>query len=414
MPSTTNNILLLLLLVPVGVIAQSNNLTGSPYSLFGLGVQSNSNLGGFNAFGKTGIAYGEGFVVNPYNPAAVSNVPEKTFLFDIGINTEISAVSNRADDERRIASNFSNIAVGFNPSGKWGVGLTLTPATNVGYSLIGIQTNIEGSVENFTSNVLGSGGINRMSLDYGRTLSDTFRAGLNVSYLFGNIEETESVILEDDILQIEEKNHYNGFQFGFGIQYDPIKNLSVGAIVDLPVSLKGSQDRNVVKTLDFNPTLVEDETGVAIDNFLLPLEYGFGVSSTQLKGLTLNVDYTRKEWSNTNQRDNIGEYVDQDIIGMGMDYTPNRRGFTYWDRVSYRAGFQYDSGYLKINDFNVSSYTLSAGIGLPFGKKGSTFNISYSYGSQGQVEGILIEENTHLINLNLTLSDIWFLRRKIN
>ncbi|MBX2826571.1 MAG: hypothetical protein KTR22_00305 [Flavobacteriaceae bacterium] len=417
MPFTTiKSFLVVFLFQLIGscVLGQSNNLTGSPYSLFGLGVQSNSNLGGFNAFAKTGIAYREGAVVNPYNPAALSRINEKVFLFDIGLNTEISAVSNNSDDERRIASNFSNIAIGFNPGGKWGLGLTLTPATNVGYALIGIETNIEGSVDNFTSNVLGSGGINEMSLDYGRKLSNKFRAGLNVSYLFGNIEETESVILENDLLTIDEKNHYNGFQFGFGLQYDITDKLSVGAVMDVPVSLNGTLDRNVIKSVDFNPLLVEDVEGLEIDNFDLPLEYGFGVSASYFKGLTMNADFTRKNWGATNQNDNIGEYVDQNILGLGMEWIPSKRGFTYWERVSYRAGFLYDSGYLKISDFNVSSYTFSAGLGLPFGKRGSTLNLSYSYASQGQVDGILIEENAHRININLTLADIWFIKRKID
>ncbi|GAB5400127.1 MAG: membrane protein [Aureisphaera sp.] len=379
-----------------------------------MGVQSNSNLSGFNAFAQTGIAYQEGFVVNPYNPAAASAISIKSFLFDIGMNTEISSVANSSNDERRIAANFSNVAIGFNPSGRWGVGLTLTPATNVGYSLIGIETNIEGSVGNFTSNVLGSGGINKLSLDYGRSLSDKFRAGLSVSYLFGNVEETESIELDDDFLSIDEKSHYNGFQFGIGVQYNPFENLAFGAVMDFPVTLKGIQDRIVLKTLDFSPILVEDETRIEIDSFQLPLEYGLGATSTHIKGLTINADYTRKNWGATNQEDTIGEYVDQDIFGFGMELIPNKRGFSYWQRINYRAGIQYDSGYLKVNDFNVSSYTFSAGIGLPFGKKGSTFNLSYSYANRGQIDGILIEENSHLFNINLTLSDVWFLQRKID
>ena len=38
------------------IYSQTNNLTGSPYSLFGLGVQSNSNIGKNSALGNGGIA----------------------------------------------------------------------------------------------------------------------------------------------------------------------------------------------------------------------------------------------------------------------------------------------------------------------------------------------------------------------
>ena len=48
-------------------------------------------------------------------------------------------------------------------SEKSGAGLSLIPSTSVGYSLIGIESTIEGSNELFETNIFGSGGINDQS-----------------------------------------------------------------------------------------------------------------------------------------------------------------------------------------------------------------------------------------------------------
>ncbi len=396
------------------MVSQSNNLTGSPYSFFGLGVQSKSSLAGFSALGNTGVAYTENSFINPYNPAAIAFATRQSFLFDIGMLTEINNLSNSTNEELKLSSNFSNVAFGFNGNGTWGVGFRLSPATDVGYSLIGIQTNIEGSLEDFTSNVLGSGGINEMSFDYGKKLWSNFAVGFTASYFFGVIEEQENVIFENNFLDISEESSYTGFQFGLGTIYQIKDGLTIGTNIKFPTVLDGTQDRSIVKSLDFNPFQLEDETGLDIPDFELPWQYSVGVSAMLLKKFNLSMDFTQRLWTATDQRDNIGSFVDQTQWGMGVEYIPDVRGFTYWKKIRYRAGFQYDSGYLDVKDITISNYKITAGLGFPLGRGNSSLNISYDYGNSGTVQGILVEENTHSVHLNVTLTDLWFLQRKID
>ena len=99
------------------------------------------------------------------------------------------------------------------------------------------------------------------------------------------------------------------------------------------------------------------------------------------------------------------------MITAGLEYLKDPRGRRYTDRMSYRAGFSYDSGFLRVSDVAIDSYQFSLGLGLPLGKSSSSLNISYTRGFQGTVGGILVEENFNLVNINITLSDIWFLKR---
>ena len=67
------SILCFALVFTIGTYAQTNN-TSSPYSLFGLGVETNSNVGRNSAMGRTGIAL-DGFdQLNLYNPASFASI----------------------------------------------------------------------------------------------------------------------------------------------------------------------------------------------------------------------------------------------------------------------------------------------------------------------------------------------------
>ncbi len=395
--------------------SQTNSLTGSPYSLFGLGVQTNSNIGRNSGLGRGGIALESNNLLNTLNPASFGSIPNKSFVLDIGFLGELNSVSTSDKDEKRLSANFSNLAMGFSLNERSGMGLSMVPFTDVGYALIGIETNIEGSQDEFISNIIGSGGLNNLSLHYGYSLLDNLNLGMKASYLFGAIEQTENVLIEDTFLNITENSFYNGFRIGLGFQYEIDNQYAIGFTADFPTSLNGSQDRRLFKTLDFIPTEVEDEDDLEIDSFNLPLELGFGARATFFNSLIVNIDYKSNLWGFTEQSDEIGDYVDQNIFSLGAQYRAKEIGLKYWENIEFRVGFNYDSGYLSVNDKTVDSYSMTAGIGFPINTRGgSMINISYTSGNRGTVSGILVEENFDMINVNISLKDIWFRKLKFN
>ncbi|MBW1294112.1 hypothetical protein [Aquimarina litoralis] len=395
--------------------AQTNSLTGSPYSLFGLGVQTNSNIGRNSGLGRGGIALESNDLLNTLNPASFASISDKSFLLDIGFLGELNKVSTNDKDENRFSSNFSNLAMGFSINKRSGMGISIVPFTDVGYALIGIKTNIEGSQEEFISNITGSGGLNDLSVFYGYQLFDNFSLGVRPSFLFGSIDQTENIIFNNTFLNVIEENYYNGFRLGFGLQYKIDDQYTIGFTSNSPTSLNGSQDRSVSKSLDFIPTEVEDENNLKIQKFKLPLELGLGAKATFFNSLTINLDYQGNLWGFTNQSDDIGDYVDQSIFSFGAEYRAKELGLKYWENIEFRAGFNYDSGYLKVNDEAIDNYSMTVGIGFPISVRGgSKLNISYATGKRGTVSGILVEENFNMINVNISLKDIWFRKLKFN
>jgi len=391
--------------------SQTNNLTSSPYSLFGLGVESSISTGRNSAMGNTGIALDASNGFNLYNPAAFATMRQDNFVLEFGATAEIVNIANSDLNESRNTYNFSNISLGYS-RGKYGLGLTLKPSTSIGYELIGLENNIEGSNETFSTNITGSGGINEIRLDYGYKVTDRLSLGAKFSYLFGKVEETESIIASSNYLEIYEESFYTGARLGLGAHYNFLDNHNFGFTVDFPTNLNASKNSLVLKYSLYSSSTLEDTTDETIDSFNLPLQIGFGYS-TKFKNLLVTTDYNKRFWSSTNQTDAIGEYIDQDIFSLGASYQINPQSRKYFERVDYRIGFNYNSGYLKIDDTKIDSFNTSFGLGLPLSKN-SSLNFSYTYSNKGTTKDILVQEHSNMFNINLTLSDLWFQKRKYN
>ncbi|MEM0931968.1 MAG: hypothetical protein AAGJ12_05855 [Bacteroidota bacterium] len=395
--------------------SQTNRLTGSPYSLFGLGIESSSNVGKNAALGGGGFALNNPNAINIRNPASFGTESTNSFVFDIGFLGELSTIQNNTLEENRLASNFSSLAFSANIDEKSTFALAVLPYSDVGYSLLGIESNIEGSFDQFNSNIFGSGALNNFNLSYGRTLFKGLRLGAKISYLFGNVEETEIVQSGISGLTVAETSTYSGVQLGLGLQADLTKHIKYGGAINFPTELSGTQDRTVTKILDFTQSPVESETDIQLEKFELPWEIHNGILINPWKNLFLNFDHSFRAWDITQQQDNIGEFVDQNIFSMGAEFNIDTNGLKYIQRMQFRTGYYYDTGYLSIRGENISSRGISFGIGFPFGRGNSSMlNFSYTNMDRGSTNTILVQENIHSININISLKDIWFLKRKIN
>lgn len=409
-----------LLLFSIEIIAQTNSLSSSPYSLYGLGQINETGTGKINGLGKSGIAMPSSTFINNSNPASLATIPLKSFFYDFGFKAETNNIMENGRKNSNITSNFSNIAIAFPVSKKSGVGITLTPYTSVGYTLSNVESNIEGSNNSFYSDIDGSGGINNLKLNYGYALSNKFRLGLTGSVLFGQITQTQTsyipTIANNTIsvstIYLYDENYYSGFRLGSGLQYDVSNNIALGATVNLPISLNGDKKRTASSSVE---TLENNVFDSDIDDFELPLELGFGFQSILKKFFSFNIDYKKSFWDNTNQSDQLGSFVNQDFLGLGLQYAAKKEASKFFKNLEYRAGFNYDNGNLKVDEQRIKNYSINLGLGIPLSNSSSSMiNIGYSYGNKGQITNGLIKENYHLLSINLSLQGNWFHKGKID
>ncbi|WP_158847216.1 OmpP1/FadL family transporter [Algibacter sp. L1A34] len=405
-----------LLIVSSKVYAQSNALSSSPYSLYGLGLTNDIGTGKINGLGKSGIAIPSSTFINNSNPASFGAIPKNSFFYDFGFKGETNTSAEGGSSNSNITANFSNIGIAFPINEKSGFGVTLIPFTSVGYTISGIESYIEGSSDLFITTIDGEGGINDLKINYGYALTNKFRLGLTLSALFGKITETETnYILTNSInsILIEEDNRYSGVRLGAGFQYDITSDTSIGGIINLPTTLGG--DAEGTTTVSTSSVYEVIETDSDLDDFKLPLELGFGLQTKIKEAFTVSLDYKKSFWNNTNQSDQIGTFVDQDFFGAGLQFKSRSNQSKFFNRLEYRAGFNYDNGNIEIDNTRISNSALNFGIGVPLKHNSSSMiNFSYSYGNKGTISNGLIKENYHLFSINLSLEGIWFQKRKIN
>lgn len=391
--------------------AQTNNQTSSPYSLFGLGRFNDANTGKTNALGKSGTALSSEKEINNLNPASFATIRKNSFLFDVGAKAEMNTFTNEINDTKVTTVSFSSLAFAFQLDSRSGIGLSLSPYSDVGYNLMGIENTVEGSTESYFSNIKGSGGLNEIKLNYGRSFSEKLRIGASLSYHFGKISEVEITKLNEDYLMMDDKNYYMGLKAAIGMQYDINKKITISSVIGLPTALNGTKDYRILKLVEDSESIVKEDSE-SIADFKLPLTLNIGIKAQLGKTLTLNADYTRLQWSATDMEDNIGQFTDQDVIAAGLEYTSERKN-NLLQKITYRLGGNYDTGYLSIDGNKVSGFAVTSGLGIPLDYRTNTFiNVSYSYGQRGQMSNSLIHENYHLFTLNLSLEDIWFVKRK--
>lgn len=402
---------LILLLYSTISISQNNELSSSPYSYYGLGSTNKLGTGKTNALGKAGIALSSEEGINNLNPASYAAIPLKSFFYDVGFRYQQSYLTKAGETESKSSGNFSSLAIAFPINEKSGMGVSLLPYTNVGYSIYGIETDIEGSERQFFSKVEGYGGLNDFKVNYGLTLSDKLRVGVAGSLIFGKITEDEMNQIGTNAIVVKEINNYVGGRLGLGVQYQWNEKLSAGLVINSPSELFGGQVQGYSQV--YEGQNLGGSHDIEIQSFYLPLEIGMGIEARIGEKMTAYLDYKRNFWTATDQSDYLGEYVDQDLLGFGLEFLPEGNPLKYYNRIKFRGGFEYDTGNLEINEEKVENFAFSLGMGFPINSRTkSMLNLHYSYGKEGQLSTTLIQEKFHLLSLNISLEDLWFFKSK--
>lgn len=400
----------LFLVFGTAAFAQSNAQTSSPYSLFGIGRLNDVNTGITNSLGKSGVALSGDGSINNLNPAAFADMPVGSFLFDIGAKGEQNSYQNRLNDQVNLTFNFSSVAFATALNKKSGIGVSLSPYSDVGYTLIGKANTIEGSQDTYQSYINGSGGLNAIHFNYGYKLTPKLSLGASAMRYFGKISQNEELALGTDYLTITGDSRYSGYRFSAGVRYAYTPALQFGAVVTSPGYLSAKQDRTVQKRVD-GIIYSDTERDLSISGFKLPLEAAVGLKYS-FKEFTINADYKHQFWTATGMGDNIGKFVDTNVYSFGAQYTTMQLRPSYFQRIQYRVGATVDNGYLSVDGVRVKNAGITSGIGLPLGSRKSYLNFSYSYGQRGVISTKLIQENYHAFTVNISLEDLWFIKRK--
>ncbi|NTU95084.1 MAG: hypothetical protein HGA52_03440, partial [Bacteroidales bacterium] len=266
----------------------------------------------------------------------------------------------------------------------------------------------------------GTGGINKLFLGGSAKIFKNLSLGAELLYYFGTIDRYSNInfsnsgslrnIKTGEDFVISTISGKLGLQYSYN--FDKEKSLTLGATYLINTKLSGERTKytfsnttsEAVDTVFYN---VNTNT-----NLQIPGELGIGASYRLQDKWMIGADYVRQNWKNASVPLTPGVNflpTASSSIRLGGEYTPNRYDIRYYlKRVTYRAGLYYDKSYVSLNGQQINSFGITLGASLPIYRWYNAFGFSIDMGQRGVVRDGLVRERYIMLNLNVSLHDIWF------
>jgi hypothetical protein len=463
MPSVSTTIKLTFLFCLVGLVsakAQQN----SPYSRYGIGdiypYQNilNRGMGGVTA------AYIDpvGQTVNFSNPASYSSFRRNKnvggrVVYDLGFSVDARTLRSKTPTKKFSSAGFipSYLSLGVPLAKNLGMALGLRPYSQVNYSITQ-RTRLAG-IDSAEYLYEGNGGLNQAFIGLGKRWGG-LSIGFNTGYLFGKREtSTRLAIINTDTNYSPfyyKSNHttttYLGRAFfSAGAIYEVILNSKsesgkpredYGLMFGATAMLK--QDFNATQDLT-RETFEYDAAGGAVSldsvykttgsrlNIQVPATYNFGLTYNKkvisqpgtddefsYMAWMIGAEFETSKWSQyrfNGAPDRVGDYWQ---FRMGGQWQPEKATTKLFGKSTYRAGFSFGKDYINADNKGLKTYSATFGMGVPILVRGSIYarqftvlNFAVEYGKRGSKVNN-ITENYFRFSLGVSLSDLWFHKRR--
>ncbi|MDD3062440.1 MAG: hypothetical protein PHX50_06305 [Massilibacteroides sp.] len=348
-----------LLLIVVTQLSAQNVMTSSPYSMFGVGEIS-TGIYGSNA-GMGGVAYGmQGkALLNTDNPAGLTGLDSMKLIVETSGFVKNEYYNSNGASNRAFTGNASAFTLGGRIMPRWYTAVGLKPYSSVGYYFQSDQP-LEGSPNSYYTSVFeGNGGLSKVFLSNALLLPFHLSVGVNVSYIFGNLEQSET----QNEMSVSQRQYAQQFYADFGVQYQ--RRLSKKALLRVGAIYGYKQKISLEGTTTITTSLSETEESEKNTTQYLPAFYGIG-AALQYKNITHALDYTFQEYSDLVSDDNRIKFQDTHELRYGISYDPE--GFSsepFWKRTTYKAGLSVGTPYMRIKGNNGIDWRVTLGLSFP-------------------------------------------------
>ena len=275
----------------------------------------------------------------------------------------------------------------------------------MGYN-ISTLADIEGSNGKYQKTFKGDGGINHAYWANAINITKNLALGIETGYLFGNITETETVI---DNYSLKELSYLHKFYIDYGLNYTfraDKWNYNIGLIYGAGTKLHSKSEAYLITTTDtINLTYTDKK-------LIIPRNLGGGIA-VSTDHFRAGIDYELKKWSDINSEIPRVKTRNSQRISMGLEFTSGGgMGSNMVNNMIYRIGAEYSNSYLVIGNIPINYRAVSIGTGIPLNGSLSVINLSFEAGQNGSIKNKLIRENIYTLNVDIALSDRWFVKRK--
>jgi hypothetical protein len=400
--------------------SRSNN-ENAPYSRYGIGEERNGVNTLLRQMGSISSAYASPFAVNTDNPASYAAIRLTTY--EAGGEGSIRNTTIGNDKYTTGMATLSYLNVGLPIGKKGGLAFGLRPYSRTRYYLTS-EDSIAG-LGKITENYLGDGAINYGFIGGGYNYKG-FSLGANFGYLFGTIEQSNSVIPDSNYTYataIQRSDKIGGIFWKAGAQYEhKLKeklSLRLGATATLSQTLDISRNEDWISyAVTSSGSISIQDTAYFTRNtkgeIKLPLSYTFGAQLVGGDNWMVGADLTATQWSGFRKFGSTDSVTDQTFrISIGGQYTPDPADTrSYFQRVTYRLGFYYGTDYVRLKGTAINYYAVTGGVSLPFKRATDRIHLSLEGGSRGTLANGLVKENFVRFGVGITLNDRWFVKRR--
>jgi hypothetical protein len=436
----------LLAVIAIGAKSQSTATTSSPYSRYGLGDISSGALPQNIAMGGIATATNQinGYNnINQLNPASYGSINLTTI--DVGLYSS-TLFLNQTGQASQVNANFrlSHIAFAIPVTPHSALSFGLQPYSQLGYNYKQTLPRGYGTTSpvdtNATNNIYqGEGGLSKAYFGYGITIFKHLSIGANISYIFGDLKQTQSTeipgLYGNLNTRVEQDNAIGGLNYDYGAQYT--FDLSTSKHLTLGYSASASSRINSQSTYIVSQYTLDASgaANVAIDSLInqqavkatiqLPQINHYGIAFQQDNKFLVGADYTTGNWSKLSIGGVNQGLLNSQTFNVGGQFTPNMNAISsYWSTVDYRFGAMYDQSYLNVanptggGSTNIKSYALTFGLGMPlhptYQQTFYKINVAVELGQRGTLSNGLVKENYVNLHLGFMINDKWFQRFKFD
>ena len=336
---------------PFAVSAQTSSINAfSPYTMYGIGEQNTPGTLQMRSMGGAGVAMRSVSTVNLLNPAAYSAAPQKTFLFNFGLEGQnyynaqtVGGVGKRTAYN---TFNFHDIAFQMPVAKRLGLGFSLTPYSSVGYRTkyyheYDPEDPIYANVGNIQYNYQGEGDVTEVKVGLGWEPFKNFSVGIAAQYYWGDIDRTfvmtpTAITGEGTFTSTVGQDNYSisSIKGQVGVQWNAILNakriLTFGATYDFGGDLNPEVTKKLYIGDLYNTVVKGDTTHLKL---VLPRQLAVG-AYYQTGRWAVGVDYVFQNWGGRNSgyemtgTSGSGEnkteykvaYTNTSTIKMGVEY----------------------------------------------------------------------------------------------
>lgn len=406
----------LILTILLSQFIQGQTSTNSPYSLYGYGLMEQTAFGRNQGMGNVGIAIRSNVNLSPLNPASYSAIDTMSQLLEFGVTGYVEKFKDQNASSTSPNANMSYVAIAFPLNRNSGMSIGLAPVSRVGYEFTSTVTD----PEELSYIYNGSGGLSKFYMGGAYEINNRLSLGLNAAYIFGKVAHYQIGLFADNTnnKSFSKENSFDvgTVQFTYGLQYrHPMANranLIIGATYEPQTSLKATGNEIVTNTSTGATLLDNSDVPIGLD---LPSTVGLGLSYGINNKFTIGADFVAKAWSNTSFEtlSDTASLRDTKRIAIGGEYIPDVNSKSYFKRTKYRFGASTENNYLSLYDEDVIDFGITFGLGLPLSYASKTsVNVAFEYGKQGTTDNNLVRQDFYKVTVNLSLSDMWFFKRK--